>query len=173
MLQTQIARHKTLPRQSTIQPRAVAVVEPALFLLSDLSEGLQTFIGQCFDLERIRSEVRELRREQNELQEQLCLLRQGHTDLQEELNRLRRDQPCSQPQILDTINASTRPTAKRQQWILTQLGERGRIRRRDVQQRFRISERTAKRDLGVLVKAKQIEYVCRAKPGYYRLCGHS
>ena len=173
MQQIQTARHKNLPRQSTIQPRAIAVVEPALFLLSDLSERLQTFIGQCFVLERIRSEVRELRREQKELQEQLGHLRQSHTDLQEELSLLRRNEPCPQSQIVDTVNASSRRSAKRQHWILTQLGERGRICRRDVQQNFGISEKTAKRDLGALVKAKQIEFVRRAKPGYYRLCGLS
>lgn len=63
--------------------------------------------------------------------------------------------------------------SSRQRWILAQLSEGVRLRRADVERQFRISGRTAKRELGGLCTQGRIIFVRRAKPGYYRPCDHS
>ncbi len=59
----------------------------------------------------------------------------------------------------------------RQRWVMAQLATGVRLTRRDFQDQFRISERTAKRDLGVLVDAGMIEFDRTEAPGHYRLTG--
>lgn len=58
---------------------------------------------------------------------------------------------------------------ERQRWVLAQLAADVKLTRRAIQERFNVSDRTAKRDLGELSGGGLIEYEDKAKPGYYRL----
>jgi predicted ArsR family transcriptional regulator len=58
---------------------------------------------------------------------------------------------------------------ERQQWILAQLADGVRLTRWQVKKQFDISRRTAKRELGELVRADMVEFDCQERPGHYRL----
>ena len=57
----------------------------------------------------------------------------------------------------------------KQRWVMAQLAADVRLTRRDVEQEFGISERTAKRVLGELAEAEMIEFDRSEHPGCYRL----
>lgn len=57
---------------------------------------------------------------------------------------------------------------ERQQWILAQMTAGVKLTRQMVEEKFEVSDRTAKRDLGELVDAKMIEYDRGENEGYYR-----
>jgi len=59
--------------------------------------------------------------------------------------------------------------SERQRWILAQLAGDGKLTRRQVEKKFAISSRTAKRELSGLVEAGMIEYDRTSHPGFYRL----
>jgi len=57
----------------------------------------------------------------------------------------------------------------KQRWVMVQLASEGKLTRRDVEQEFGISDRTAKRVLGELCDAGLIAFDRTTHPGYYRL----
>jgi DNA-binding response OmpR family regulator len=57
----------------------------------------------------------------------------------------------------------------KQRWVMAQLAADRKLTRRDVEQEFGISERTAKRVLGELSNAGLIWFDSTLHPGYYRL----
>ena len=57
----------------------------------------------------------------------------------------------------------------KQRWVMAQLAADRKLTRRDVEQEFKISERTAKRVLGQLSNAGLIWFDSTSHPGYYRL----
>jgi len=57
----------------------------------------------------------------------------------------------------------------KQRWVMAQLAADIKLTRRDVEQEFKISERTAKRVLGELSDAGLIWFDRTSHPGYYRL----
>ena len=59
--------------------------------------------------------------------------------------------------------------SKKQRWVMARLAADVKLTRRDVEQEFGISERTAKRVLGELSDAGMIEFDRSEYPGYYRL----
>ncbi|MEX0643118.1 MAG: response regulator [Pirellulales bacterium] len=58
---------------------------------------------------------------------------------------------------------------ERQRWVLDQLASDVKLTRRDIQEQFDVSDRTAKRDLAELSEANLIEYDRSEHPGFYRL----
>jgi len=54
-------------------------------------------------------------------------------------------------------------------WVLACLAKNGTLTRRQVEQEFNISDRTAKRVLGELSDAGLIEFDRTTHPGFYRL----
>ena len=61
--------------------------------------------------------------------------------------------------------------SERQQWILAQLAAGAKLTRRQVEEQFGISARTAKRELGELVEAGEVEFDDTENPGHYRRKG--
>jgi len=59
--------------------------------------------------------------------------------------------------------------SEKQRWVLAQLALEVKLTRRDVEDEFDISERTAKRVLGELSDAGLIEFDRTSHPGFYRL----
>ena len=59
--------------------------------------------------------------------------------------------------------------SENQRWVLAQLAADVKLIRRDVEQQFGISERTARRVLGELSEARLIEFDRTSHPGFYRL----
>jgi DNA-binding response OmpR family regulator len=57
----------------------------------------------------------------------------------------------------------------KQRWAMARLAEKGTLTRREVEQEFDISDRTAKRVLGELSDAGLIEFDRTTHPGFYRL----
>ena len=57
----------------------------------------------------------------------------------------------------------------KQRWALARLAENGTLTRREVENQFDISDRTAKRLLGELTEADLIEFDRNTHPGFYRL----
>jgi DNA-binding response OmpR family regulator len=57
----------------------------------------------------------------------------------------------------------------KQRWVMARLASDGKLTRREVEQEFDISDRTAKRVLGELSDAGLIEFDRTAHPGFYRL----
>ena len=57
----------------------------------------------------------------------------------------------------------------KQRWVMARLASDGKLIRRDVEQEFGISDRTAKRVLGELSDAGLIEFDRTTHPGFYRL----
>jgi len=57
----------------------------------------------------------------------------------------------------------------KQRWVMAQLAADDKLTRRDVEQEFSISGRTAKRVLGELSEAGLIEFDRTSHPGFYRL----
>lgn len=56
---------------------------------------------------------------------------------------------------------------RRQEWALEQLRAGKPLRRTDLEAKFDVSERTAKRDLGELVKQGKVKFVRSPHPGHY------
>ncbi len=71
------------------------------------------------------------------------------------------------PIVLNDLNHAE---AKRQEWILEQLGNGVRLKAPDVARQFQCSAKTAQRALGTLKDAGLIDYVGSTRTGYYRLC---
>ncbi|MBI5725845.1 MAG: response regulator [Planctomycetes bacterium] len=61
------------------------------------------------------------------------------------------------------------PLNERQHWAIEQLQKDEKLGRTAIEKQFKIGEKTAKRDLGDLVKRGLIEFVRNPKPGHYRL----
>jgi len=57
----------------------------------------------------------------------------------------------------------------KQRWAMARLASDGKLTRRDVEQEFGVSDRTAKRVLGEMSDAGLIEFDRTTHPGYYRL----
>ena len=57
---------------------------------------------------------------------------------------------------------------ERQAWILTRIKGGASFTREEVERKFGVSDKTAKRDLGELIAAGQIEFVRAPAPGFYR-----
>jgi len=58
---------------------------------------------------------------------------------------------------------------RRQEWALGRLRAGKPLRRTDLEREFDVSERTAKRDLGELVRQDKVKFVRKPHPGAYRL----
>ncbi|MCL2645566.1 MAG: response regulator [Phycisphaerales bacterium] len=69
------------------------------------------------------------------------------------------------PPLVDENNELT----ARQQWILAELRSGTKIRRSDVEARFKCSDKTAQRDIGELREQGLIEYIYLPHPGHYRI----
>ena len=85
-----------------------------------------------------------------------------------ELNRELRVENHSEepsPKIAEEDPAPT--TDDRQAWILAQLKARKKVKRKDVEEHFDVSSRTAKRDFAAL--ADKVEFTGPGASGYYRL----
>lgn len=70
--------------------------------------------------------------------------------------------------------SGTSPTLKlnkKQRWVMDRLAAEGQLTRREVEQEFNISDRTAKRVLGEMSDADLIEFDRTIHPGFYRLKG--
>jgi len=61
------------------------------------------------------------------------------------------------------------PLNDRQHWALEQLRAGVKLRRQDIEKHFRVTEKTAKRDLSNLVKRSLIVFERTPQPGNYRL----
>jgi hypothetical protein len=57
---------------------------------------------------------------------------------------------------------------ERQAWIMAETADSGTVTRREVEQRFGVSAKTAKRDLGELARQGRLEFVGKPPPGFYR-----
>jgi len=123
----------------------------------------------------VRSTIHNLRREiKKRLRKNLNLVCGPHDviDHDEQGYSLRRwvtTENNRQPVCSDTLPESTpdRPASGRQAWILKQLTKGVRLERQHVERHFRISPKTAKRELKALTGEK-IEYVRTASPGFCR-----
>ena len=73
--------------------------------------------------------------------------------------------PCHGP----GLSPVTPEFNERQEWILAELRKGTQLRRRMVEERFRVSGRTAKRDFAALRKQGLIAYVRSPSPGHYVL----
>jgi len=58
---------------------------------------------------------------------------------------------------------------ERQRWVVSELTKGARVQRSDVESRFAVAARTAKRDLKSLITVGLIEFVRTPRRGYYRL----
>ncbi len=67
------------------------------------------------------------------------------------------------------VNVPSLGLSDRQQWILEQLRNGAKLTRRQIEQQFGISVRTAKRDIGELVEAGMAVFDRAASPGIYRV----
>lgn len=73
----------------------------------------------------------------------------------------------SELEVEEGVDPDTISAQDRQAWFLEQLASRVKVRRRDLEKRFRISEATAKRDLRAV--SETVEFVGTGDAGYYRL----
>lgn len=73
----------------------------------------------------------------------------------------------SELEVAEGVDSETISAQDRQAWFLEQLQTGNKVRRRDLEKRFKISEATAKRDLRAL--ADQVAFVGTGDAGFYRL----
>jgi len=77
------------------------------------------------------------------------------------------DRRAGKPNVPD--GPANVPANARQKWILGEVAQDRKLRRRDVEKRFDVSPRTVKRDLKGLADQRLIEFVPKGRSGYYRL----
>ncbi|HEY4311730.1 MAG TPA: hypothetical protein VGN12_19950 [Pirellulales bacterium] len=71
--------------------------------------------------------------------------------------------------VREPVDASNPVSSLRQEWILAQLSLERRLKARNVADRFKISRKTAERDLTALREGGRIEYVGSRRNGCYRI----
>lgn len=81
------------------------------------------------------------------------------------------DVPAPQPNVPAT--SANVPLNDRQHWVLEQLRAGVELQRPDIEKRFRVTEKTAKRDLSDLVGRGLIAFERTPRPGHYRLAKRS
>lgn len=81
------------------------------------------------------------------------------------------DVPAPRPNVPAT--SANVPLNDRQHWVLEQLRAAVKLQRQDIERRFRMTEKTAKRDLSDLVGRGLIAFERTPRPGYYRLAKRS
>ena len=64
---------------------------------------------------------------------------------------------------------SRQQLSERQRWVLAQLASGVKLQRRQIEEQFGISNRTAKRKLAELTAAGMIAFDESARPGFYRI----
>ena len=72
------------------------------------------------------------------------------------------------PVARENDTGDTKRLNERQKWILEEIGKGKEIRRSQVENKFSVSEKTAKRDFSELLRKGIIEFVRKPHPGYYR-----
>jgi len=79
--------------------------------------------------------------------------------------------PAKVPATDAAVPASPRnvPLNQRQHWVIEQLQKGEKLGRVAVEKQFNVGDKTAKRDLGDLVKRGLIEFVRNPRPGHYLL----
>ena len=75
--------------------------------------------------------------------------------------------PAPRPNVPAT--SANIPLNDRQHWVLEQLRAGVELQREDIEKRFRVAEKTAKRDLSDLVGRRLIAFEQTPRPGYYRI----
>jgi len=78
------------------------------------------------------------------------------------------DRPGEKPPKSSRAKPALRLNDK-QRWVMAQLASEGELTRHEVEQKFDISGRTAKRVLGELSDAGLIKFDRTTHPGFYRL----
>lgn len=81
------------------------------------------------------------------------------------------DVPAPQPNVPAT--SANVPLNDRQHWVLEQLRLGVKLQRQDIEKRFRVTEKTAKRDLSDLVGRGLIVFERTPRPGHYQLAKRS
>ena len=74
---------------------------------------------------------------------------------------------CSELEVEEGIDPETISAQYRQAWFFEQLQSGVKVRRPDLERRFKISEATAKRDLRAV--SETVEFVGTGDTGHYRL----
>ncbi len=81
------------------------------------------------------------------------------------------DVPAPRPNVPAT--SANVPLNNRQHWVLEQLRAGIELQRQDIEKHFRVTEKTAKRDLSDLVGRGLIAFERTPRPGHYRLAKRS